>query len=128
VNVKFVSDILEKRGFLGVEVVGESGNVALFIILQHADMQPHLQKKFLPVLDSAVAKGKARGQFLALLKDRISIRETGKQLYGTQVNFDQSTGLAAPKPLIDSLNIDILRASVGLPPLRYYLSLFTKTE
>ena len=127
-NLLLVSDILDQYGWLGIEQVGEKANTALFSVIQHADLRPDVQKKYLPLLETAVKQGKARGQYLAMLKDRISIRESGYQLYGTQVTLNPVTGTVSQRPLFSSTDVDIFRASVGLPPLRYYLTLFTNNK
>jgi len=127
-NLVLVSDILGKYGWLGIEQVGEKANTALFSVIQHADLRPDMQKKYLPILEAAVKQGKARGQYLAMLKDRISLRESGSQMYGTQVAFNPVTGTVSPQPLISSTDVDMFRACVGLPPLRYYLTLFTNKK
>lgn len=127
-NLLLVSEVLDKYGWLGIEQVGEKGNIALFIIIQHADLNPKVQKKYLPLLKSAVEEGKARGQYLAMLEDRISLRETGKQWYGTQVLVNYQTGEVSPHPLVAAEQVAMLRASHGLPPLSYYLRLFTKKK
>jgi len=41
-------------------------------------------KKYLPVVESAVKEGKTLASNLAVLKDRITLREGGKQIYGSQ--------------------------------------------
>lgn len=127
-NLLLVSEVLDKYGWLGIEQVGEKGNKALFIIIQHADLNPKVQKKYLPLLKSAVQEGKAQGQCLALLEDRISLRETGKQWYGTQVIVNYQTGEVSPHPLVAPEQVAMLRASQGLPPLSYYLRLFTQKK
>lgn len=127
-NLVLVSSILDKYGWLGLEQVGHKANTALFSVIQHADLNPNAQIKYLPLLEAAVMRGKARGQYLAMLKDRISIRECGYQMYGTQVVFDAATGSVSPKPLFSETEVDVFRASVGLPPIRYYLTLFTRKK
>lgn len=124
INLILVSKILDQFGWLGIENIGMKANTALFSIIQHADMQPSVQIKYLPLLKDAANSGKAREQFAAMLVDRISIRESGKQLYGTQVTFNQQSQRHEPRPLISPDNLHVLRASVGLMPIEFYLKLF----
>ena len=77
-NVKIVTAILDKHGWLGEEVVGKDANIALFVILQHADLDT--QEKYFPMLKNAVAKGNARAADLALLHDRIAMRNGKKTI------------------------------------------------
>ena len=48
-------------------------NQTFFLVVQHADLEA--QKKYLPVMESAVKEGKTLASNLALLKDRIALRE-----------------------------------------------------
>jgi hypothetical protein len=58
------------------------------------------------------------------LTDRVSMKESGTQVYGTQVQ--QVDGKWQPQPLVDPEAVDKLRAEVGLPPLAQYLEMVKK--
>jgi len=119
-NLVAVKGILEKYGWLGPEDVGEQGNIALFLVIQHADLAT--QEKYLPMLREAVKNKKAQGEYLALLEDRVAIGEGKMQIYGSQVGVDSATGKYHILPIEDPDNVDKRRLSVGLPPLTEYLS------
>lgn len=123
-NISIISRILQRFGWLGIEKVGFKANTTLFSVIQHADLQPQIQIQFLPLLEKASLQGKARGQYFAMLKDRISMRESGKQCFGTQVMYNNLTGKYEPSPLMSSSDLNILRASVGLIPIEFYLQMF----
>ncbi len=81
-NLLIVKEIIDTKGWLGPDVIGEKGNTTLFLVIQHAD--PATQEKYLPVLRKAVQEGNAAPQDLALLEDR-----TGQQhpyLWHKQIN------------------------------------------
>ena len=120
INLIAVSSILDQYGWLGSEVVGQQGNSALFLVIQHADI--NTQQKYLPMMREAVKSGKARGSNLALLEDRVALRQGKKQIYGSQIGRDPITNLYFVSPLEDPDNVDKRRAEVGLGPLADYVS------
>jgi hypothetical protein len=68
----------------------------------------------------AVKQKKVWPQQLALLEDRIAVRNGKKQIYGSQLSGDGS-GTYQIDPLEDPRNVDKRRAAVGLGPLADYL-------
>lgn len=117
VNVIKVTAILDKYGWLGADEVGSEGNQALFLVIQHADIE--VQQKYLPVMREAVKNKKANSSALALLEDRVALRMGGKQIYGSQIERDEE-GKFHVSALEDPENVDKRRAEVGLPPLSEY--------
>src|SRR6478736_2123325 len=79
INLMKVTTILDKYGWLGADVVGQRGNDALFLVIQHSDQKT--QEKYLPMMRSAVKNGKAQSSSLALLEDRIALGQGKKQIY-----------------------------------------------
>ncbi|MBL7938645.1 MAG: hypothetical protein JNL43_04720 [Flavobacteriales bacterium] len=124
-NLIFVSKVLDQRGWLGPDIVGESGNSALFLVVQHADLAT--QEKYLPMMRDAVRKGNAKGSSLALLEDRVLMRNGKRQLYGSQIGRDPETGVHYLVPLEDPDHVDERRASVGLGTLAEYLAYWDMT-
>jgi hypothetical protein len=119
INTAKVSAILDKYGWVGPNKVGEKASLALFLVIQHSDLAH--QKKYLPLLKQAVEKGDAEKQSLALLEDRIAIREGNLQTYGTQIGWSTKTNKYYVLPLKDPDNVDIRRREVGLGPISEYL-------
>lgn len=114
-----VTTILDKYGWLGTDVVGQKGNSALFLVIQHSDLKT--QEKYLPMMKDAVKNGKANGQNLALLEDRILIRNGKKQIYGSQIGTHPETNESYVLPLENPDEVDNRRASVGLSSLEDYV-------
>ena len=110
-NLVDVSKILDEHGFPRKEEVGEMAMQAVWIVFQHADLEH--QRRFLPVMEQAVAEGRMEASFLATLKDRIDVREGRPQRYGTQNNPD-----GRPCQLLDPSRVNQWRKEVGLPPLK----------
>jgi uncharacterized protein DUF6624 len=82
-NIKRLIEIIDKEGWPGRKFVGDKASTAAFLVLQHADYT--YQKNYLPLLRKAVADGALRADSLALLEDRVLMREGKKQLYGSQL-------------------------------------------
>ncbi|HEY4482427.1 MAG TPA: DUF6624 domain-containing protein [Candidatus Brocadiaceae bacterium] len=119
INLIKVSAILDKYGWLGVDVVSWNGNSALFLVIQHADLKT--QEKYLPMIRDAVKKGIQDGSSLAMLEDRVALRQGKKQVYGTQIHRDEKTGKFFIPPIEDEPSVNKRRDSVGLEPLEDYV-------
>lgn len=119
INLIAVKKILDERGWLGRDIVGDQGNTTIFLVIQHADLETQVQ--YLPMMRAAVKKGNARTGSLALLEDRVALRQGKRQIYGSQISRDQETGEFFVSPLIDPENVDKRRKEVGLPPLADYI-------
>jgi hypothetical protein len=118
-NLLQVSAILDKFGCLGPDIVGEKANATLFLVIQHSDQKT--QEKYLPMMRDAVKNGKAQGSSLALLEDRVALRQGRKQIYGSQIHRNQQTGKYFVAPIEDEPNVNVRRAAVGLEPLEDYV-------
>ncbi|HMN88831.1 MAG TPA: hypothetical protein PKD70_01280 [Saprospiraceae bacterium] len=119
VNLQKVKAILDEYGWLGSDVVGGKGAMALFLVIQHADLE--VQIHYLPMMREAAKAGKAQPNHLAMLEDRVAMRQGNKQIYGSQVTRNQETGKWEVAPIRDPLQVDARRAEVGLGPLADYL-------
>lgn len=120
-NLARLEAIIAAHGWPGRTLVGEDGAMGAFLILQHADL-PY-QKKYLPLARRAAAAGELRTQSLALLEDRVLVREGKKQIYGSQLKSDESGNMVF-EPIEDEANVDARRRSVGLAPLSEYAKFF----
>ena len=109
-NLVLVGNILSQHGYPRKELVGEFANQAVWLVFQHANLD--YQKRFLPQLEEAVSRGDVAPLFLALLQDRIDVREGRPQRYGTQI--DDKGKLA---PLLDATRVNQWRQEVGLPTM-----------
>lgn len=116
-NLIKVRAILDKYGWLGADVVGDAGNSALFLVLQHADLET--QEHYLPMMKEAVTNGNAKASSLALLVDRVEMRNNRPQIYGSQITMKD--GKYELYQIIDEVNVNKRRAEVGLQPLELYV-------
>ncbi len=120
INLIKITKILDEKGWLGPDVVGRQGSMTIFLVIQHSHLA--VQEKYLPMMREAVKNKKASGSQLALLEDRVALRQGKKQIYGSQISLDEATNKNYILPLEDPDNVDLRRAEVGLPPLAEYVS------
>jgi len=125
INLIKIEKILDEKGWLGANIIGEQGNSTLFLVIQHSDIETQL--KYLPMMREAVKEGNARGSSLALLEDRVALRQGERQIYGSQIGRDQETGEYFVLPLIDPENVDKRRAEVGLGTISEYVAIWDMT-
>lgn len=118
-NVVKLEALLARHGWLGPQEVGARASSAYFYVIQHADLA--VQRKYLPLMRAAVETGRAAGSTLALLEDRVALREGRPQTYGSQIGYDEATETYYVLPLLDPDHVDERRAAVGLPPLADYV-------
>ena len=121
-NLIIVEEILDSRGWLGREIIGLTGNSTLFLVIQHADIET--QVKYLPMMRLAAKEGKANPGSLALLEDRVALRQGERQIYGSQIGRYPESGEFYILPLDDPENVDERRARVGLQSLQDYVAGF----
>jgi hypothetical protein len=106
---------------LGKGVVGSQGNQTIFLVIQHADLAT--QEKYLPLMAQSVAEGESSPSALALLQDRILMRQGKKQIYGSQVVFN-AQGTKEFYPIEDEAHVNARREKVGLEPIEVYAKHF----
>ena len=108
-NLLMVNEVLREGGFPRKSQVGEFALLAVWAVFQHNPLEQ--QKEFLPQLEEAVRCGDIAPMYLAMLKDRIDVREGRPQKYGTQ------SGPEGLCPLLDASRVNEWRKEVGLPPI-----------
>jgi hypothetical protein len=111
-NLKHLKAIVAKKGWPRSSVVGKKAAVAAFLIIQHADLET--QKQYEPIIESAADKGDASWRDVAILIDRLRVKENKPQLYGSQLRWNEEAKTYEPCPIEDEHNLDIRRKKVGL--------------
>lgn len=117
-NLPRVTAMIDKYGWPGNSLVGRSGSLAAFLVIQHSTLAT--MQKYLPQMRQAAAKGEMAKQNLALVEDRVLTFQDKPQLYGSQLHTNQATGKTEFFPIADEAHVDERRASVGLEPLADY--------
>lgn len=117
-NLVFATALIDKYGWPGPQEAGFQGTQALFLIIQHADLTT--QKKYYPIILQAEKEGKMLSSNVAILEDRIAVREGREQTYGSQIYYNAEQKKGYVYPLADVKNLDALRKSRGLQPMKEY--------
>lgn len=120
-NLTFVKNIIDQCGFSAIEALGEDAVYYSFMIVQHAP--PQYMTMYFPYFERAAEKGLLKKSTLALMVDRILVDKGEPQIYGTQVRILPGNKVVL-FPIRDSFRVNILRDSIGLPPLSEYLQHF----
>ena len=118
-NKEEVKAILDEKGWVGRSLVGGKANMALFLVIQHAPLET--QEKYLPMLRASVLAGESQGNHLALMDDRVQMRNGLPQTYGSQFTWDEEAGKEVLYEIKDPEYVNQRRREVGLPPIEFYL-------
>ena len=117
INQAAICHILDTRGFVGSDVVGNACN-AFWLVIQHAPLE--LQKKYFPMFVQGMQRGDLPKANIALMDDRIAMFEGRPQKYGSQL-VEGDDGKMQLHPLLDPAMVDQWRKEMDLPPLSDYL-------
>ena len=98
-------------------------NEVVWAVIQHSSLE--IQEQYLPKFIDAVEKGKLRGEFVAVMKDRIACQSGKLQIYGSQGNYND-LGIFVPSEIEDFENVDVRRAKMGMCPLQEYIDKMSK--
>ena len=120
-NLVYVEALIAQYGWPGKSFLGARGNYIVFLVIQHADLP--VQEKYFPLFEESVAKGESRASDLAMLQDRILMRQGKNQIYGSQVVSDDAGGWKF-YPIEDEKDVNVRREKVGLPPIEKYAEYF----
>lgn len=123
-----VKEWYETFGYLGFDQVGEEASSNFWIVIQHADNNLPFQQKMLTAMKKELEEENVRPSEYALLEDRVNVALKKKQRFGTQVTYNDK-GQAIPKNgLVDSLNIETLRAEYKLQSFKEYYNQMTEAH
>ncbi len=111
-----IGAIIDAYGWPGRTLVGEDGCRAAGFIVQHAILDPKLQRRCVGLLADAVARDEAEPFMLALLTDRVLMQEGKPQVYGTQYVGAEGGGVE-PWPIAEPETVDDRRRAARLTPL-----------
>jgi uncharacterized protein (DUF952 family) len=114
-NAARLRELIAEHGWPGRGIAGEDGSSAAWTIAQHAIGEPDFQRRVLPLLEQAAARGEVPAWQPAYLVDRVRMFEGWPQLYGTQMAPDLE-GQMAVWPIAQVATLDERRRRVGLPP------------
>jgi len=125
VSIKKVTRILDDRGWIGRDLVGEQASEAVFIVIYRADLQTQL--KYVSLLTDAVDHKVARPEHLAFLEDQIAVSSGKEQVYGSVIAYDHETGKNYIPPVKDPDHVDERREAIGLDTMSDYVRMYGLT-
>lgn len=100
-NLITVTGYLDKYGWPAITDIGFFGQRAIGMTIQHAPLS--IQEKYYPSLVEAYKRDRFLFETLALLEDRINMRNRSYQYYGTQLVAYHGKQVLYPVYEIDSL-------------------------
>ncbi|MEU2930555.1 DUF6624 domain-containing protein [Streptomyces sp. NPDC007251] len=115
-NTAWLKMVVGQHGWPGVDLVGEEGADAAWLIAQHADHDAAFQRRALELVTHAALAGLVPAILYVYLTDRVRVAQGRPQLYGTQYHDDGTgTGIMA-YPIEDPKRLDERRTALGLEP------------
>jgi hypothetical protein len=111
-NIKVVSEIIHKHGWLGIKDIGYAGYVGITMTIQHSPLDSQI--KFLPIVKEAFYKNKVAPSTFALLTDRVAMLQKNKQTYGTQLVYSKKLKAKVIFPTKDPDSIIAKRTAINV--------------
>ena len=124
-NMIRLEQLIHEKGWPALSRVGEAAAYTAGNVINHADLET--RKHYLPMLKAVCEKGEGDWSRYAHILDRVELEQGNKQVYGTQMEFNEQTRRFEPQPIIDPDNVHQRRAEIGLEPLEEQLRRFNKT-
>ncbi|SEN86745.1 hypothetical protein SAMN05428959_103502 [Duganella sp. CF517] len=109
-NQTKLDDLIRRCGWPGT-LNSNRASFAAFLTIQHADLD--YQLKYLDTVKAANKRGEIPGMELAMLIDRILVKQGKPQLYGTEFEY----GSNKVAPIADPINLNQRRKELGLPAI-----------
>jgi len=119
-NTERMKKIIAAYGWPGKSLVGRDGASAAWLLVQHATHDAKFMEQCLAMMQVSAERGEASRNDLALLIDRVRVRQGKPQLYGTQFRSGPD-GLLAPDPIEDEVHLDERRKTMGLSTMAEYV-------
>jgi hypothetical protein len=118
--------IFEKYGYPSFKLVGKEKSHEYWIIVLNCDTDVDFQLAVLKIMDSLILKEDADANDYAYLSDRVRINLGMKQVYGTQLHFNESRQSYEPYELNMPEEVDKRRAELQLGTLADYIQVVNK--
>jgi hypothetical protein len=116
-NEKRLLELLDLYGWPTAASVTEYAAAGAALIINHTTYE--IRSRYFPMLEEAFRQGEAQPLRYAKMRDRLLVEEGKKQLYGTQLKYENSERI--PYPIEQPEYVDSRRAEIGLEPLHIYL-------
>jgi len=120
-NLTRLEEIIEEYGWPKKSEFGGMAAGTVFLVIQHADLET--QKNYLPIMTEAANNNEAQWSSLAMLIDRINMREGKPQIYGSQIRGSNDGSLEV-YGIENPEYVNQRRAEVGLGPIEDYVKIW----
>ncbi|MDX1674326.1 MAG: DUF6624 domain-containing protein [Longimicrobiales bacterium] len=117
-------EIVHRWGWPDTVKAGPEAAAGAFLVLQHSPLHG-FQEAVLPMLEASVRRDAMAAADVALLVDRVLVRQGRPQRYGTQ--FDLRDGRLVAEPVEDLERLAGRRRAMGLPPMDEYIRLLEES-
>jgi hypothetical protein len=123
-----VKKIFKTYGYPTKTMVGQTSNHNFWLLVQHCDKDIRFQESVLTAMQKLVYKNECPKQDFAYLTDRVKINKGEPQIYGTQVQLNESGTAYTPKNLFKPDEVDKRREEMDVYPnkLQDYLNNLTR--
>jgi hypothetical protein len=121
INLIEVNAIFKRyNGYPTKKQVGTKYVSTPFMVIQHDPNDK--QETYLPMLKAAAEAGDLNFKTLALLIDRVKVQKGKKQLYGTQLFYNNASKKYDISPVENPETLNDLRKSIGLGTIEDYVN------
>ena len=117
-NTAWLKALVATQGWPKVSTVGAPASHMAWLIVQHADDDPSFQLDILRLIEPLALHGEVAAKDYAYLYDRVMLKLTGKQRYGSQMTC--LGGKHVPLPLEDASHLDSLRDAMSMGKIAAY--------
>ncbi len=110
-----LEEVMGSAGWISSKKYGKTACEQALTIMKNAPgerLENHLD-----VVLKAAENDEANPEEVAYIHDKVLMHQGKKQLYGTQIAFNEKKGINDVYPIEDEANVDTRRAKVGLEPL-----------
>ena len=121
-NHPYLVELLESRNPFSISTFGEQAARDAWLLVQHADRDPRLQRKALQLMQQLPSQDVSLRD-MAYLEDRLAVADGRPQRFGTQGRCVPGSGWQ-PFELADAATVDRARQGVGLGSLAEYRAMF----
>ena len=121
-NLEELDRIIGVYGFPTISKFGSEFSETAFLIIQHQENLKR-QQEYLALLENLLKINDVKKLHYAYLKDRVLTNEGKKQIFGSQLSFDEVKKAIYfdVSNLIDPQNVDQRRKEFDLEPIAEYL-------
>ena len=123
-HTRWLKDQVESHGWFTIEEYGPEADAAAFLLVQHS-FDVEFQSLMLPKLIELAKTGDTNSRSIALLSDRIAIKQDQLQEFGTQGKCN-SDGIWEPFPVKNPEKLDARRLELNLPTIEAYSTRLTE--